>query len=82
MADQENDGKRQEDTAQQAPGEETPPAPSATAGVGGGAPGIASGHNPGGTLPGGGPGAGLGGIGTGGASSGGAPTVSVKQGGR
>jgi hypothetical protein len=48
----------------------------------GGAHGIASGHNPGGTLPGGGPGAGLGSIGTGGAATGGAPTGSVKRGGR
>jgi hypothetical protein len=44
--------------------------------------GIASGHNPGGTMPGGGPGAGLGSIGTGGASSGGARTGSVKRDGR
>jgi hypothetical protein len=50
-------------------------------GVGSGAHGIASGHNPGGTLPGGGPGAGLGSLGTGGASTGGSPTGSVKRGG-
>lgn len=45
----------------------------------GGGHGIASGHNPGGTLPGGGPGAGLGSIGTGGGSTGGASTGSVKR---
>jgi hypothetical protein len=49
---------------------------------GGGGHGIASGHNPGGSLPGGGPGAGLGSLGTGGGSTGGAPTGSVKRGGK
>lgn len=59
------------------------PLPAAgTAPAGGGAHGIASGHNKGGTLPGGGPGAGLGSIGTGGGSTGGAPTGSAKRGGR
>ena len=78
MADK--DDKHQKDAAKQPPSaDEAPPAPS---GVGGGAHGIASGHNPGGTAPGGGPGAGLGSIGTGGAYTGGAPTGSVKQGGR
>jgi hypothetical protein len=48
----------------------------------GGGQGIASGHNPGGSLPGGGPGAGPGSLGTGGGSTGGAPTGSVKRGGK
>ena len=50
-------------------------------GTGSGGHGIASGHNPGGTLPGGGPGAGLGSLGTGGGSTGGSSTGSVKRGG-
>ncbi|CAA9272393.1 MAG: hypothetical protein AVDCRST_MAG04-3168 [uncultured Acetobacteraceae bacterium] len=83
MADKENDNKRAEGAAQPKPAAaEAPPAPPATKGVGGGAHGIASGHNPGGTSPGGGPGAGLGSIGTGGASTGGGSTGSVKQSGR
>lgn len=63
------------------PAAPTEPQVQPPSGVGGGAHGIASGHNPGGTLPGGGPGAGLGSLGTGGASTGGAPTGSVKRGG-
>lgn len=57
----------------------TPQQPS---GTGGGGHGIASGHNPGGTVPGGGPAAGLGSLGTGNAETGGAATGSVKRGGR
>ncbi|MBL6455541.1 hypothetical protein JMJ55_09420 [Belnapia sp. T6] len=57
-----------------------PDAPAAGGSAGG--HGIASGHNPGGTLPGGGPGAGLGSLGTGGASTGGGPTGAPKRGGR
>jgi hypothetical protein len=60
----------------------TPQQPSGTGGGPKGAQGIASGHNPGGTLPGGGPGAGLGSMGTGNAETGGAPTGAVKRGGR
>jgi hypothetical protein len=82
MTDQENNKKGQEGTARQPSAEEAPPTPRAPTGAGGGAHGIASGHNPGGTAPGGGPGAGLGSIGTGGASTGGGPTGSVKHGGR
>jgi hypothetical protein len=59
---------------QTSPGSSVPP----TAG----GHGIASGHNPGGTLPGGGPGAGFGSLGTGGASTGGSPTGAVKKGGQ
>jgi hypothetical protein len=51
-------------------------------GATGGGQGIASGHNPGGSVPGGGPGAGLGSLGTGGGSTGDAPTGSVKRGGK
>ena len=59
------------------------PVPAGTPPAGGGVHGIASGHNPGGTLPGGGPGAGLGSIGTGGGSTtGGASTGSAKRGGQ
>ena len=60
------------------------PAATSTPPVGGGGSGhgIASGHNPGGTMPGGGPGAGLGSIGTGGGSTGGASTGAVKKGGQ
>ena len=48
----------------------------------GGAAGLSTRLQPGGTLPGGGPGAGLGSLGTGGGSTGGAPTGAVKRGGR
>jgi hypothetical protein len=48
----------------------------------GGGHGVASGHNPGGSLPGGGPGAGLGSLGTGGGSTGNAQTGSVKRTGK
>jgi hypothetical protein len=82
MPEQGNDDKRKQGAAQPKPAPEAPPVPPATKGVGGGAHGIASGHNPGGTSPGGGPGAGLGSIGTGGASTGGGSTGSVKQSGR
>jgi hypothetical protein len=82
MPDQENDNTREEGAAQPKPASEAPPVPPATKGVGGGAHGIASGHNPGGTSPGGGPGAGLGSIGTGGAPTGGGSTGSAKRGGR
>jgi hypothetical protein len=59
----------------------TPKEPQIQQPAGTGGHGIASGHNPGGTLPGGGPGAGLGSLGTGGGSTGGAATGSVKRGG-
>jgi hypothetical protein len=60
----------------------TPQQPSGTGGGPKGGHGIASGHNPGGTVPGGGPAAGLGSMGTGNAETGGASTGSVKRGGR
>ena len=56
--------------------------PSGTGGEPRGGQGLASGHNPGGTLPGGGPAAGLGSMGTGNAETGGAGTGAVKRGGR
>ncbi|MDB5382181.1 MAG: hypothetical protein JWO26_1813 [Rhodospirillales bacterium] len=58
---------------------ETPQQPSGTGGGSKGGHGVASGHNPGGTMPGGGPAAGLGSIGTGNAETGGAATGSVKR---
>jgi hypothetical protein len=61
---------------------EMPQQPSGTGGGLSGGNGLASGHNPGGTLPGGGPAAGLGSLGTGNAETGGAATGSVKRGGR
>ena len=82
MVDPKSDGERQEGAAQPAPAEreEAPPAPGATAGIGGGAPGIASPPNPGGTWPGGGAGAGLGGAEDPSADE--APTGSAEDGGR
>lgn len=63
--------------------EQHAPAPaSAPDSAGAGGHGLASTHNPGGTMPGGGPGAGLGSLGTGGASTGGSPTGAVKKDGR
>ena len=46
----------------------------------GGAGGLASGLQPGGTLPGGGPGTGAGSLGTGGGATGGADTGDVRKG--
>jgi hypothetical protein len=58
------------DTDQEAPSRPPP----------GGAGGLASGLQPGGTLPGGGPGTGAGSIGTGGGATGGVDTGDVRKG--
>ena len=83
MADSGSDNERQEGAAGPAPAEEeAPPAPPATAGVGGGAPGIATPRNPDGPLLGGGTAADPAGTGTGETSTGGAQTGSAERGGR
>ena len=75
-------GRGQEDAGDPAGASSTPEPYTPRSTEGGGASGLATSLQPGGTLPAGGPGAAQGGLGTGGGSTAGGDSGAVKRGGR